>query len=153
MMLQSITKTIPMTKDVYCSQGEVAKKQMTKDVYCSQGEVATNILLASISTALHLGNGPVTGQVGFFGIITSQQSFHCFSVILFVHNGQVASWEYFFSCLPLGLECLLKKVFCLHSLFFISTGWPDWEDWQESHSFCKSSSTSNGVGGGELNKS
>ena len=28
-----------------------------------QGEVATNILLASISTALHLGNGPVTGQV------------------------------------------------------------------------------------------
>ena len=28
-----------------------------------QGEVATNILLASISTALHLGNGPITGQV------------------------------------------------------------------------------------------
>jgi len=27
-----------------------------------EGEVATNILLASISTALHLGNGPVTGQ-------------------------------------------------------------------------------------------
>merc|ERR1712203_683540 len=26
------------------------------------GEMATNILLASISTALHLGNGPVTGQ-------------------------------------------------------------------------------------------
>ena len=66
---------------------------MTKDVYCSQGEVATNILLASISTALHLGNGPVTGQVGFFGIITSQQSFHCFSVILFVHNGQVCFLE------------------------------------------------------------
>ena len=69
---------------------------MTKDVYCPQGEVATNILLASISTALHLGNGPVTGQVGLFGIITSQQSFHFFSVILFVHNGQVASWEYLF---------------------------------------------------------
>ena len=89
---------------------------MTKDIYCSQGEVATNILLASISTALHLGNGPVTGQVGFFGIITSQQSFHCFLVILFVHNGQVASWEYLFFLFAswLGVPFEKKSFVCIH---------------------------------------
>lgn len=33
-----------------------------QSVIGEEGEVATNILLASISTALHLANGPVTGQ-------------------------------------------------------------------------------------------
>jgi len=34
-----------------------------QSVIGEEGEVATNILLASISTALHMGSGPVTGQV------------------------------------------------------------------------------------------
>jgi len=36
--------------------------QRLQNVIGEEGEVATNILLASISTALHLGNGPVIGQ-------------------------------------------------------------------------------------------
>jgi len=36
--------------------------QRLQCVIGEEGEVATNILLASISTALHMGSGPVTGQ-------------------------------------------------------------------------------------------
>jgi len=39
-----------------------ASIQRLNSVIGEEGEVATNILLASISTALHMANGPVTGQ-------------------------------------------------------------------------------------------